>query len=590
MWTGRRWLFVAIFVVFIGCVNFLGTEIFVHTAGSDPWAAAGRFFKAAFSPSLVDQNPTLPDDATPFLSRLGADLLRTVRYAVVATSLAIPAGFLLGFFASEQWFVKGRVRWVFQGLRWPVRVFLSLMRSIHELIWAIFFLAAFGDFAMSACLALALPFAGSLGKVFSELFDEQGAAAREVIVGAGGSSAQGFFGAVVPAALPDMISYSLFRFECVLRSSAVLGFLGVKTVGLAIMQSFDNLYYGEVWTALYALIATILIIEGAGHLIRKRLSKGVTRQKEVVGELTEKKLRKVAPRDFLLRGAGFVCLLIILAAFQLGARLTSPLAEGDREARLSRFLTKLTPDPVAPAKRVASWEERGEAWSAGSSEVLPWMMDIWKKPGAEALANTVAMSVAAVILAAGLALFLVPWAMRNLATGSPLGVDLGGGTLRRTLGAVIRVFFVLTRAVPEYFYAFILVGLLGPSAWPLIFALALHNLGILGRLWSEVGENEKVMASRPILGVGGSRFQVFLASVFPQSLNRFLLFFFYRWESCVREATVLGMLGVSSLGYYISLRKSFFEYDEVLLFSLMGAAVIILGDVLGDLLRRKLRG
>ena len=150
MWTGRRWLFVAIFVVFTGCVNFLGTEIFVHTAGSDPWAAAGRFFKAAFSPSLVDQNSTLPDDATPFLSRLGADLLRTVRYAVVATSLAIPAGFLLGFFASEQWFVKGRVRWVFQGLRWPVRVFLSLMRSIHELIWAIFFLAAFGDFPMSA--------------------------------------------------------------------------------------------------------------------------------------------------------------------------------------------------------------------------------------------------------------------------------------------------------------------------------------------------------------------------------------------------------------------------------------------------------
>ena len=169
-------------------------------------------------------------------------------------------------------------------------------------------------------------------------------------------------------------------------------------------------------------------------------------------------------------------------------------------------------------------------------------------------------------------------------------MDLGGGTLRRTLGAVIRVFFVLMRAVPEYFYAFILVGLLGPSAWPLIFALALHNLGILGRLWSEVGENEKATASRPILGVGGSRSQVFLASVFPQSLNRFLLFFFYRWESCVREATVLGMLGVSSLGYYISLRKSFFEYDEVLLFSLMGAAVIILGDVLGDLLRRKLRG
>ena len=74
------------------------------------------------------------------------------------------------------------------------------------------------------------------------------------------------------------------------------------------------------------------------------------------------------------------------------------------------------------------------------------------------------------------------------------------------------------------------------------------------------------------------------------SLNRFMLFFFYRWESCVREATVLGMLGVSSLGYYISIQQNFREYDDILFYTLLGAVLVVGGDLTSDLLRYKLRG
>ncbi|MFT6864632.1 MAG: phosphonate transport system permease protein [Akkermansiaceae bacterium] len=284
-----------------------------------------------------------------------------------------------------------------------------------------------------------------------------------------------------------------------------------------------------------------------------------------------------------------VWLLAILGAFQIGDRLIKPMAEGQQEARLSRFWTKITPDPVAPENGVSTWDERKEAWAEGADEVIPWMAQIWESPGAEALANTVAMSVAAIIVAGVMALLLVPWAMRTLATGKPLGLDSGGGSVRVMLGHVTRGFFVASRAVPEYLYAFLLVGLMGPSAWPLVFALALHNVGILGRLWSEVGENQSSGEARAVMQVGGGRLQAFYSSLLSLSLNRFLLFFFYRWESCMREATVLGMLGFSSLGYYISIRKSFREYDEILFFSLLGAAVIIVGDIVSDALRRRLR-
>ncbi|MFT7443804.1 MAG: phosphonate transport system permease protein, partial [Granulosicoccus sp.] len=115
------------------------------------------------------------------------------------------------------------------------------------------------------------------------------------------------------------------------------------------------------------------------------------------------------------------------------------------------------------------------------------------------------------------------------------------------------------------------------------------NVGILGRLWTEVGENQPPQNARAVIQVGGGRLQAFYAALLPLSLNRFLLFFFYRWESCMREATVLGMLGFSSLGYYISIRKSFREYDEILFFSLLGASVIIVGDIVSDALRKRLR-
>ncbi|MFT7301200.1 MAG: phosphonate transport system permease protein [Akkermansiaceae bacterium] len=589
MWFGRRWLLVGVVLIFAWCVGRLGTEVFSHTAGSDPLASTLRFFGAAFSPSFTDQNPNLPENATPFLTRLGGDLLRTLRYALIATSMAIPAGLLLGFFASKQWWPIGRARFLFQLVRWPVRVFLSLIRSIHELIWAIFFLSAFGDFPLTACLALALPFTGTLAKVFSEIMDEERNSARQVIMASGGSGAQGFFGAVLPAALPDMITYSLYRFECALRSSAVLGFIGIETIGLSIMQSFESTYYGEVWTALYVLIITILLIEGFGYFIRKRLSAGVARRDAVKGEVTEEKLRKTAPKDRTLRFSGLLWAVAIVVAFQTGDRLIKPMAEGQQEARLSRFWTKISPDPIAPEKAVSTWDERKEVWNAGSDQLLPWVQDIWESPGAEALANTVAMSVAAIILAGVVALVLVPFSLRTLSSRFPLGLETPGGRMIRVLGVVVRGGFVVTRAVPEYLYAFLLVGLMGPSAWPLVFALVLHNVGILGRLWTEVGENQPPQNARAVIQVGGGRLQAFYAALLPLSLNRFLLFFFYRWESCMREATVLGMLGFSSLGYYISIRKSFREYDEILFFSLLGASVIIVGDIVSDALRKQLR-
>ena len=363
---------------------------------------------------------------------------------------------------------------------------------------------------------------------------------------------------------------------------AVLGFIGIETLGLGIRRSFENLYFREVWTQLFVLIIVIVVVDRIGARLRERLNRGVARNR-LAGELSEAALRRTAPRDWMMRGAGVFALLLVMLSWNVGAPLAIGLTGVRQEERLARFVTKLTPEPARPADRLAGWEERREAWSENQGEVGAWAWALWKKPGATA----------AVVLAGIGAALLLPLGTRALATAEPFGLmGVVSGWRRRIrlwIGSVVRGFFVVARAVPEYVYAFLLVALLGPSAWPLVFALALHNVGILGRLWGEVAENERPEAAGQLARVGASRGQIYLAGLAPTSFNRFLLFFFYRWETCVREATILGMLGISSLGYHISISRNFLRYDQMLFYVLLGAAVIILGDVLSDVLRRRLR-
>ena len=132
--------------------------------------------------------------------------------------------------------------------------------------------------------------------------------------------------------------------------------------------------------------------------------------------------------------------------------------------------------------------------------------------------------------------------------------------------------------------------MLGPNhAWPAVLALALHNSGILGRLGAETVENLEPTSLRTLSALGAPRRSVLFAAVFPLALGRYLLYFFYRFETCIREATVLGMLGVVSLGFYISDARGKMYYDEMLLLILLGAGIVIASDLVSALARRYVR-
>ncbi len=197
---------------------------------------------------------------------------RTLVFAVGGMSLALVLGVVLGFLSSSSWWAEERRgRSLLGPLVWSgARLLIVGMRSVHELLWAVLFLAAFGLNTFGAVVAIAIPYGGTLAKIFSEILEEAPRDSARALRELGASPLQVFLFGHLPRALPDMAAYAFYRFECAVRSSAVLGFFGFPTLGYSIAQAFENLHYREVWTYLYMLMALVVGIELWSGALRRR--------------------------------------------------------------------------------------------------------------------------------------------------------------------------------------------------------------------------------------------------------------------------------------------------------------------------------
>jgi len=170
-------------------------------------------------------------------------VLQTIYIATIAIVLSAVLGFILSFY----------FRYMF------VRVTLAYIRAIHEIFWALIFLQIFGLNTITAILAITLPYSAILAKVYSEILEEYDTF-DEKTISKKASKVSAFFYTKLPNAMPHLISYTLYRFECAMKSSAILGFVGIATLGYYLSSSFNEGHYNDVWLMLiifYILIATI---------------------------------------------------------------------------------------------------------------------------------------------------------------------------------------------------------------------------------------------------------------------------------------------------------------------------------------------
>ena len=234
---------------------------------------AGEFFAAAFQPAFDYESPV--DGAPPFLLVAFQSVLITLRFALLAMTVAVPCGMVLTLFATTAWWpnVSNRpwLRAILRIIYVTTRAIMAFARSIHELIWGLLFITAVGLSSEAGVIAVAIPFSGILAKIYSEMLEEHARDSQEALEAIGADSFSAFFFGLIPRALPDLVSYTFYRLECALRTAAVFGFIGIETIGYRIKVSSDEFHYREIWTYLYLLFTAVALIEWWGASIRKRL-------------------------------------------------------------------------------------------------------------------------------------------------------------------------------------------------------------------------------------------------------------------------------------------------------------------------------
>jgi phosphonate transport system permease protein len=129
------------------------------------------------------------------------------------------------------------------------RAILGFLRAVPDLLWALLFVAAVGLGSLAGTLALAVAYSGMLGRVYADVFEHVDPQPLEALQSTGATRMQIFLRGMWPQALPHLMAYTLYSFECCVRAAAVLGFVGAGGIGYEISVSMRLFEYGEVLTS-----------------------------------------------------------------------------------------------------------------------------------------------------------------------------------------------------------------------------------------------------------------------------------------------------------------------------------------------------
>ena len=240
----------------------------------DAVASMGRFV-AEFVP---------PDTSPAFLARLGRASLETLAMSALGTLLAAAFGLLLAVPASRlagdgmqaqriPGASDGRARRAVDLPRRAIRIFFNAMRSVPELVWASMLLIAAGLGPMAGTLALALHTTGVLGRLFAEALENAPAGPAFALRAQGVGEARVFLYARLPQVLPQLLSYTLYRWENNIRAAAVLGVVGAGGLGQLLAFHMGLFHMNKTATILLAMLALVAIVDAVSFTMRRWMTR-----------------------------------------------------------------------------------------------------------------------------------------------------------------------------------------------------------------------------------------------------------------------------------------------------------------------------
>ena len=263
-WIGRLFALLAVVVV---------AWPLLVLAEFKPWTLLSP---ESLRPTLQFLGDFFPPKLEPeFLLLVARETWRTVAIATAGIVLALGWAIPLALIAARPLSISvlsGRMAFLPAVLRQAVRWLLMLLRSVPELIWALIFVRVVGLGPTSGVLAIALTYAGMLGKVYAEILESGDAQSTQNLLHNGSGRLQAFFYGLLPQSATELTSYTVYRWECAIRSSAVLGFVGAGGLGQQMDASMKMFNGSEVATMLLVFMALVWLADRASGLLRKALA------------------------------------------------------------------------------------------------------------------------------------------------------------------------------------------------------------------------------------------------------------------------------------------------------------------------------
>jgi phosphonate transport system permease protein len=310
-----------------------------------------------------------------------------------------------------------------------VAALCAFIRAIHEIFWALIFLQIFGLSAITGILAIALPYAATFARVFSDML-QQAPTQTLFSLPKGADKLSAFLYGRWMHVHPQILDYIRYRFECALRSSAVLGFIGMPTLGFYLESAFRQGHYEQG----AALLILFILLIGSIRFWAKPI---------------------------------LLWLYLPAAMYFL-----APIPAIDGQLIWRFFSIDILP-PILQGKAFINWFDIDTA-----SKLVDWFYDISMQQALPGIIATLILAFAALGLTYLLTLMLLPF---NTSLMAPKVVTF-----------IMRAINLILRSLPEYLLAFVFMMLLGPSMLPAIIALALHNSGLLVFLMARKVDNTEV--------------------------------------------------------------------------------------------------
>ncbi len=216
-----------------------------------------------------------PAHTLEFLQMVLGATWETVAMATAGMTLALLGAIPLTLLATERLSIsrlgKGRASLMPTAFRNAVRWLLILLRSVPELVWALLLVRIVGLGPTAGVVAIALTYCGMLGKVYADILESSDATACNTLLQNGSGRLAAFLYGALPESAAELVSYTVYRWECAIRGSVVMGFVGAGGLGQRMDESIKMMAGDELSTMLIVFVLLVAAADGVSGMLRRRL-------------------------------------------------------------------------------------------------------------------------------------------------------------------------------------------------------------------------------------------------------------------------------------------------------------------------------